>query len=210
MYAACRSRGSDPDRIIRPVDFKDNICGQCFFLSPNVLTLSFVGVTPGYVNAPYGAFPYPWGLDGYKTIICVQNCDLTNDPSNTRMSDLYLSAPFLGYCVPVIGKNISVSVQVNGDFNSDFLQYTEQLARGVGDVWYSRNVIAFSLVVAMGMVTLYCIFLRACAKTLVYSLLVLVISFGLMLGQVLLNFAAEAEQNDTYSPSTVNLLRNFG
>lgn len=194
VYASCRARGSDPDRIIRPVDFSDNICG----------------VTPGYENAPYGAFPYPWGLDGYKAIICVQSCDLTNDPSNTRMTDLYISSQFLGYCVPVIGKNMSITIEVNGEFNADFLQYTEQLARGVGDVWYSRNVIAFSLVLAMAMVTLYCIFLRACAKTLVYSLLVLVISFGLMLGQVLLNFAAEAEQNATYSPSTVNLLRNFG
>lgn len=194
VYAACRTRGSDPDRIIRPVDFKDNICG----------------VTPGYVNAPYGAFPYPWGLDGYKTIICVQSCDLTNDPKNTRMSDLYYSSPFLGFCVPVLAKNLSISIEVNGEFNSDFLQYTEQLARGVGDVWYSRNVIAFSIVVALIIVMLYCVFLRACAKTLVYSLLVLVLAFGLMFSQVLLNFAATAEQEASYSPSTVELLRNSG
>jgi len=194
VYLLARSRGSDPDRIIRPVDFQDNICG----------------VSPGYTNAPYGAFPYPWGTQGYQTIICVQDCDLTNDPSNTRMSDLYYSAPFLGFCVPVIAKNFSVSIQVNGAFNPDFLQYTEELARGVGDVWYSRNVIACSIILAMCIVTLYCIFLRACAKTLIYSLLVLVIGFGLMFAQVLLNFADVAEQQSTYSPSTISLLRYAG
>lgn len=186
--------GANPDRVIYPVDMWGQICG----------------VDEKVKDKPFGAMPYPWSTEGYKSLICVEDCSYTQSTKNINMSALYPSTDLLGYCLPSPFTNLTINVEISGNFNPQLMDASKAISNGVADVLTARYVMGASFGTALITTFMFCIFLKTCAKTLIYSLLFMIIGMGLMLGQFLLEFAKEAELDGVYSPQTIEYLEIAG
>jgi len=199
IYYEALSLGSNYQRVLHGVDAYGNICG----------------VSDSVKDQAYAAYPYPYTLSLDKPMICVKNCVETFDGTNLGMTALYPSTDLLFYCIPTPVSNLSVSIKIEGEFNNNIMNAYESVARSIGDVWFSRDVLMGSVGVAAFATLVYCVFLRTCAKTMIYTLLFLIIAFGLMFAQLLLNFAASVELEEqtlgtTYPDGTVEWMERLG
>lgn len=187
--------GADWRRTVYPVDMAGRICG----------------ISPGVEHLPLGAMPYPWTVDGYKTLICLENCTQTSSIKQIDMTALYPSIDVLGFCVPVPFTNLSINVDMSvGGANPQLMEASNAVSGGVSDAWTCRYLIGIFMVVAVVVAFAYMWFLHRCAKTLIYSLLVVIIAFGFGLSQGLLAYARDMAAEQIHSEQSIQYLEFAG
>eukprot|EP00457_Paulinella_chromatophora_P002520 gb/GEZN01002525.1/.p1 GENE.gb/GEZN01002525.1/~~gb/GEZN01002525.1/.p1 ORF type:complete len:681 (-),score=119.68 gb/GEZN01002525.1/:357-2399(-) len=174
-----RRNGADPNKIIRAVDINGRICG----------------ISEGVENKPYGAWPYPLL---YDPKICVSSCSETLDASNTQMAWLHRSELFVYYCVPnfVPEGNVSVSIEVQGDFYKQFETLANQATRSVGDLYIIWPYILLSGAVALVVTFFFTFLLRFLASCVIWCSILLLAGGGFLLGFSLLDLAKTQDGSD--------------
>jgi hypothetical protein len=168
--------GGDPNKIVRAVDMYGRICG----------------VDEGVEDKPYGAWPYPLL---YDPKICVSSCAETNNASNTEMAWLHRSELFVFYCVPnlVPEGDVSVTVDVSGDFYENFESVVNTVSRSVGDLYIVWPYILLSGVVALVVTFFFTFLLRFLAGIVVWLSILFLGGGGFLLGYSLLELSKMQE-----------------
>lgn len=189
-----KSLNSDYNRVIRAVDFDGLICG----------------VDEEVKDRPFGAWPNFWTKDISKPMICVKSCDETRNGKNPAISMLHPSAELFFYCIPTIVNNFSISITIEGDFNRQVMDAYEATSRAIGDIYTAKEIIVGSVVLALLVTLLYTIFLRQCARSLIYSLLFLITAFGLVFAQLLLDFQAKQRLVEGYPEHILDGIKYAG
>lgn len=132
-------------KLLRGVDMDGRVCGE----------------SKGVENATFAVWPHPLH---YEPKICVATCNYTHDPKSKRMAQLYVSTPYLHYCVPqLVSSNSSVSLNINLDsqFGDSFSQGSEIASRAVADIFAIKEWV-FGSSVSCIVVVFTWIFLLKC------------------------------------------------
>ncbi|CEO94956.1 unnamed protein product (mitochondrion) [Plasmodiophora brassicae] len=171
VFGIALSKGANPTRLVRGVDWNNRICG----------------VDSAVADKPLAAWP---GLPGdvhlldsnpttlYHIKVCVDSCTKTQDSATVLTP--YNSTKFLYYCVPTV-----LPAGIGDNFNSG----SQQASRAFGDLRTAWKLLLISGGVAIGLSFLYALFTRKFAGVLVWTSVFAIVAGGFLISYSLLQMA---------------------
>jgi len=158
--------GANPEKVLRGTDMYGNVCG----------------VSNATIDQKFAAWPLP---SEYSMVICVSDCNYTNQCDSDRMAWKYPSIPYMdAYCLPELNSTMELAVDISGE-GATWDSAKEVFARAVADLQTTQLYMLISPVAAIVVAFIFMIFLKCFAGILTLICLMLIESCLLGLGAML-------------------------